>query len=202
MNKIITKAIVKTLVFIIGLCLVAIIVFNFAFPSKMGYFTAQIGNYSLAINYAKTQYDRSKDVADLDVCFDYAVQGDLTKDVITYGKELEGHKDFNAYCQTKDEQTTQMTGKATSYMQYVYGTVAIAYAQRGEFDKAIDHVVPVTSSFYATCAMARLAVWALSQDATADVASFRAYIAQAMDNTGVEKTELYNQVYQLLIANS
>ena len=100
------KLVIKT-VFITIVILMSVIIFTMSVacifrPRVIAKMFDDLGNYQATQYFYQMQYKKTHDINDLIVLIDNAYEKQETKELIGYIEVFIEHKDFKAYCQTKD----------------------------------------------------------------------------------------------------
>lgn len=162
-DKVILKSILSTLA-AIGILIVflftALVCF---FPSMMMKFTYDMGMDASSIAYAKRQYKHTDEIYYIAYATDVAILTGDAKKINSCGELFIKDKDFDAYCEEKNEQ--RPTGANSTYQQYIYSQVCVAKYSLGKTDSAVSRACElVGEAFPLNNPMAAVLVSALAND--------------------------------------
>jgi hypothetical protein len=127
-NKLVVKTAVKTVVGIVIILIIGSAVVNVAFPSAMASLCEGTGNYTFAVKYAQLEYSYTGNTSDLSRVVEDAVYANRYDLIVEYGDKLIAREDFSTLATQKDSYyQTQYESYSYSYLQYIYGRIAVAY---------------------------------------------------------------------------
>lgn len=127
-NKIVWKSILTTLVSALVLLILMFGSLCLFFPSTMMQVSYNVGLDKISASFAKTAYDRSKDIYYIAYATDVSIGIQDEEHIVCYGELLVENEAFSEYCaqrnaQTPDDGDYQATG---TYEQYIYRQICIA----------------------------------------------------------------------------
>ncbi|MEG1805455.1 MAG: hypothetical protein RR327_03575, partial [Clostridia bacterium] len=103
----------------------------------------KLGLDSLASNYAKVSYERSKDFNDLALTFNKSVLAENFKQVKKYGQILVANANFDDYVKFQNENETKF-----DYKKWALGNIAVANMHIDGISSTIENLNLSSSSEY------------------------------------------------------
>ena len=116
MNKLVIKTVYITLLAILTISIAVLSAFCVFKPKVIAKMFDDLDNYQASQYFYQRQYEKTQDIEDLLVLIDNAYEKQETKELIQYLEDFLEHKDYKAYCQTKD--STLKPGEMTTEVYY------------------------------------------------------------------------------------
>lgn len=147
-DKVLLRAIWKTLAAIFVLIAVTFGVLILAFPSTMVDITYELGMDDASVWFADRAYDRSGEVYYAAFAAEASIGEDKpsNKQIEKYTAQLVKAKKFEAYCAERDARAIE--GVSGGYAQYIYGQLYTAKYRRSKTAEAIDGAFAVNSAAF------------------------------------------------------
>ncbi len=140
---------IKTVAVTLAVFVVLAAMYVLIFPKKASDITYGMGMKRTACDLMETQYRRTKDINDLSVLFDRAVELSDEKLLYVYGKEFIEHKYFEEYCEFKKK--TPLSLFDNDLASYVEGYYAVGILSEKGIDEAISYIESVTDDYSIFC---------------------------------------------------